>query len=142
MSWPSPAADPASLWCQRWRRGRPSWSYAPATRFDPRLCDVAAIPDDTTARSFVQAHHYSRSYPAAKTRFGLYEQLTGQLLGVAVFSIPARPEVLSSLFPGLEPYWESVELGRFVLLDQVPATPRPGSWRAAGRSWPGSGSEA
>jgi hypothetical protein len=116
---PVQPVDPASPWCQRWRRGRPSWSYAPATRFDPRLYDVAAIPDDTTARSFVQAHHYSHSYPAARTRFGLHEQLTGQLVGVAVFSIPTRGEVLTNLFPDLEPYSESCELGRFCLLDNV-----------------------
>ena len=52
------------LWCQRWRERRDS--YRPAGEvIDPRRFEVAPIPDDTTARAFVEAHHYSASYPAA-----------------------------------------------------------------------------
>jgi len=104
--------------CQRWRARRDSYRPAGET-FDPRAFDVAAMASDNTARAFVEAHHYSGSYPAARRRFGLFER--GELVGVAVFSVPMRAEVLRpwSLEDGLE-------LGRFVLLDGV---------RANGESW-------
>jgi hypothetical protein len=44
--------------------------------------------------------------------------LRGVLQGVAVFSHPCNDRVLTSIFPG-QPT-DSVELGRFVLLDEVP----------------------
>jgi hypothetical protein len=103
--------------CQRWRNRRDS--YRPAGEpFDPRAFEVAEIPGDTTARAFVERHHYSGAYPAARRRFGLYAK-GGTLSGVAVFSHPCRPDVLTSVFPGT--HTDSVELGRFVLLDDVKA---------------------
>lgn len=100
--------------CQRWRRRcaryRPSGEVVNVSRYE-----VAAIPDDRTARAFVQEHHYSGSYPAARRRFGLYDR--GELVGVAVYSVPPRAEVLSVLGCPVE---EGAELGRFVLLDAVP----------------------
>ena len=66
---------------QRWTGGRAT--YRPAREvIDTRALDVGAIPDDTTARAFVETHHYSGSYPAARFRFGLHER--GVLVGVAV----------------------------------------------------------
>jgi hypothetical protein len=50
-------------------------------------------------------------------RFGLFT--SGQLVGVAVFSHPMSARVLTNVFPGEA--LDSVELGRFVLLDAVPA---------------------
>lgn len=103
-----------AMLCQRWRGGRDS--YRPAGEpIDPRRYEVAVIPDDTTARSFVEAHHYSASYPAARYRFGLHR--AGGLVGVAVFSNPMNEGVFRPL-PAQAP---AVELGRFVLLDQEPA---------------------
>lgn len=97
--------------CQRWRDRR--GTYRPAREvFDPRAHDVAEIPGDTEARAFVVQHHYSGTYPAARRRFGLYED--GSMVGVAVFSVPMRYEVLRP--------WgrdDAVELGRLVLLDRV-----------------------
>lgn len=87
----------------------------PEERIDPRAYEVAEIPDDRTARAFVEAHHYSASYPAARRRFGLYR--AGGLVGVAVFSHPCNDRVLS-MFPGRPT--ASIELGRLVLLDEVP----------------------
>jgi hypothetical protein len=56
---------------QRWRERRDS--YRPAGEpIDTTAYEVAAILDDTTARSFIQIHHYSGTYPAARFRFGLY----------------------------------------------------------------------
>lgn len=69
------------------------------------------------AKTFVIQHHYSGSYPACRFRFGLFTK--GALVGVAVFSNPMAPQVLTNVFPG-DPM-DSVELGRFVLLDSVPA---------------------
>jgi hypothetical protein len=107
---------------QRWRDRQHSWRRPADGGFDPARYGVAAIPDDTTAKDFVTRHHYSGAYPAAAHRFGLYDLDAGeQLAGVGVLSVPASRKVLSNVFPGLEPYSESLELGRFVLLDEVPA---------------------
>jgi hypothetical protein len=100
---------------QRWREG--CTTFVPpddvARRGD---LEVAAIPDDRTAREFVIRHHYARSYPAARFRFGAYKG--GELKGVAVFSVPCSARVLSNVFPG-EPL-ANVELGRLVLHDDLP----------------------
>lgn len=74
------------------------------------------IDSDKVAKAFVVEHHYSGSYPAARERVGLYRG--AQLVGVAVFSIPAQPKALDVL-PGERE--TCVELGRFVLLDEVAA---------------------
>lgn len=100
---------------QRWRRRRTS--YRPAGEvIDPRRYEVAPIAGDTEARAFVVEHHYAATYPAARERVGLYR--AGELVGVAVFSVPAQGRVLDAL-PC--PRTEAVELGRLVLLDNVPA---------------------
>lgn len=98
--------------CQRWMRRCARFVEARSS-FDRRRYEVAAIADDNTARTFVETHHYSGSYPAARWRFGLYER--GELVGVAVFSVPVRAEALRPL-----PLDAATELGRLVLLDRVP----------------------
>jgi hypothetical protein len=100
---------------QRWRDGKPRYRPAgePIRTTD---FDVAKIPGDAVAKSFVCSHHYSGSYPAARVRVGLYRR--GDLVGVAVFSIPAQSRALDVL-PGDAA--DKVELGRFVLLDNVPS---------------------
>jgi hypothetical protein len=99
---------------QRWRERRDL--YRPAGEvIQPSRYDVEPL-DEATAKAFVVAHHYSGSYPAARFRFGLYDR--GELAGVAVFSHPCRDEVLTRVFAGEAT--DSVELGRFVLLDEVP----------------------
>ncbi len=105
--------------CQRWRARRDT--YRPAGEpIDTSLYDVAPIDDDATAKRFVREHHYSGSYPAARRRFGLYRARAGrELAGVAVFSVPVRAAVIESCLPG--DWRSSLELGRFVLLDDVPA---------------------
>lgn len=100
---------------QRWREGRDR--YRPAGEvIDTSKYEVAAIPDDTTARAFIERHHYSGDYPSARWRFGL--RRGAELAGVAVFSHPPNELTLTKVFPGEAV--ESVELGRFVLLDDVP----------------------
>jgi hypothetical protein len=105
--------------CQRWRDRRHSWRHTSEGGFNPSRYDVALVPDDASVKAFVEQHHYSRSYPAAKFRAGLFER--GRLVGAAVFGIPMQRKVVQLPFPHLEPYVESIELSRFVLLDQVPA---------------------
>lgn len=99
--------------CQRWRGGRASYRR-PDEPIKTLEHEVAPI-DRETAKAFVLAHHYSASFPADRFRFGLFRG--ARLVGVAVFSVPARDEVLTRVFPG--PASDAVELGRFVLLDEV-----------------------
>jgi hypothetical protein len=65
----------------------------------------------------VLAHHYAGTYPAARWRFGLYRG--AELVGVAVFSHPCNEAVITSALP-VTAATDGVELGRFVLLDDVP----------------------
>src|SRR5260370_22077353 len=100
---------------QRWWKHRTS--YRPAGEvINPSLYDVQVLTRDSSAKAFVEEHHYSRSYPAARFRFGLYER--GVLGGVAVFSHPCNDRALTNVFRCPAP--EAVELGRFVLVDSVP----------------------
>ena len=103
------------LFNQRWRHGRDSY-HPPDEPIRTADYDVATLPDDSLAKSFILGHHYSGTYPAARWRFGLF--CKGVLQGVAVFSHPCNDRVLTSVFPGRAT--DSVELGRFVLLDEVP----------------------
>ena len=99
--------------CLRWNETRETWRDGSEPIATWRY-EVAAIRDDTTARAFVERHHYSRSYVAARRRFGLYRG--GQLQGVAVFSQPVQEKALQALGPAAA---AGVELGRLVLLDEV-----------------------
>lgn len=110
---------PASDWCQRWSEKRHSWRHRSEGGFEARGFDVADISEGL-AKAFVEREHYSGTYPASRLRYGLWT-CRGELVGVAVLSVPVQRAVLSGPFPGLAPYRESLELGRFVLLDQVPA---------------------
>jgi hypothetical protein len=101
---------------QRWRE-RKSTFRRPDEQIDVRRYSVAPIATDTEARAFIELHHYSGTYPAARFRFGLYD--LGSLVGVAVFSHPCNDAVLTNVFPDLA-IAQATELGRFVLLDEVP----------------------
>lgn len=114
---------------QRWRGGRARWRR-PADRplFEPDCYGVDLIDDDTTARTYIEEHHYSGSYVSAKYRFGVWQlrPLAGQrdwagprLAGVAVLSTPMNNKVLTNVYPGLQPGVEALELGRLVLEDTV-----------------------
>lgn len=101
---------------QRWRERRES--YRPdGEPIEPARYEVALLASDAMARAFVCAHHYSGSYPAARFRAGLFRG--ADLVGVAVFSVPTNDASLSPWLPGSPR--DHVELGRFVLLDDVPA---------------------
>lgn len=106
--------------CQRWVHRRERYR-PPGEVIDPSKYGVEVIPDDRTAKSFVKTHHYSGSFVAARLRVGLYHRqgrhVAPELVGVAVFSVPAQQAAIE--------HWAGtaagVELGRFVLLDEVPA---------------------
>lgn len=102
---------------QRWNHGRDS--YRPQGEvIKTSEYDVLPMLDNQQAKAFVELHHYSGTYPAARFRYGLYRQ--GVLSGVAVFSHPCSDRVLTKVFPVADPKM-AVELGRFVLLDHVAA---------------------
>ncbi|WP_321820732.1 MULTISPECIES: hypothetical protein [unclassified Burkholderia] len=103
--------------CQRWRDGRGLFLMpGQHEEFDRRKYSVDFI-NETVAREFVNAHHYSRSYPAAVFRVGLFG-VNAALEGVAVFSVPMNQRVIPA-YTGLAAS-EGTELGRFVLLDAAP----------------------
>lgn len=85
---------------------------------DTRQYEVAAIAGDTIPKAFIRTHHYAPSYPNARFRFGLY-RTGGELVGIAVFAHPMNDRLLTNIFPGRAK--DSVELARFVLLDEVPS---------------------
>lgn len=101
---------------QRWRDRGVSWRDSNEV-IETSNYEVALINGDNLAKSFVKKHHYSGTYPAARVRVGLYRG--PDLVGVAIFSVPANNRVLTSYLPKIDPL-EGVELGRFVLLDDVP----------------------
>lgn len=107
--------------CQRWRDGRDSRRPA-GEPFDPSRFDVAPV-EHAEARAFVEGHHYSGSYVAARFEVGLWHRppFRGRddLAGVAVFSQPMNQRVVTAR-TGHQPN-QGVELGRFVLLDEVRA---------------------
>lgn len=98
---------------QRWlfRRER----YRPAHEtINTRLYEVARI-GGRRATEFVRTHHYSGTGVYDRYSFGLFH--AGHMVGVAIFSHPVHEGILS-IFPGT--VRQSMELGRFVLLDEVP----------------------
>jgi hypothetical protein len=105
--------------CQRWRKGRDS--YRPAGEvIDPADYEVRPLDTVADARAFVELHHYSHAWVADRFRYGMFHRRDGELVGVAVFSTPAHPNVIGNWFPSLPDWRLGVELGRFVLLDKVP----------------------
>lgn len=111
----------SSAWCQRWRGRQHSWRRPEDGGFTSDHYEVHPV-DETTAKAYVVANHYSGSYPAAVNRFGLFD-IRGDvplLAGVAVFGVPVRAAVLTNALPDLEPFRASQELSRFVLDDSCP----------------------
>jgi len=116
--------EAGSAWCQRWGPDRKaSWRHRRDGGFDASRYAVEEIPDPD-AKAWICGHHYSGTYPAALRRYGLLDiggTAGPQLAGVAVLSVPASRQVLTVVFPGLEPYAQSAELGRLVLAPSVAA---------------------
>lgn len=98
---------------QRWRDQR--GSYRPAGEVirtaDYEVASISRAP----AKAFVLRHHYSGSVGTMVHQFGLFRR--GELAGVSVFGNPTN-EASLQVVPGSRE--EKAELGRFVLLDDVP----------------------
>lgn len=101
---------------QRWEDGCARWRPAGEVIQVSDYEVVAMAGKDPAAVEFVERHHYSHSFPSGRFSFGLHTR--GRLVGVAVFSHPTNDKTLTNVFPC--PALEAVELGRFVLLDEVP----------------------
>ena len=131
--------NPASDTCQRWTNRQHSWVRRSAGGFNPDRYTVQPITE-AMAKTFVIQTHYSQTFPVASQQFGLFLNTPAalDLLGVAVFGIPANSKVLTNVFPGLAPYTESLELSRFVLEGDRPT--QDGSPAVAGRAPGNSGS--
>lgn len=100
--------------CQRWREGRES--YRPKGEPIPTHVYGVQEIDERAAKDFVERHHYSHTYPAARVRVGLFRQGAG-LVGVAVFSQPMNKATIAKYLTASD----GCELGRFVLRDDVEA---------------------
>lgn len=114
--------------CMRWNARRVS--YRPAG--EPLVTSRYGVEplEEAQAKAFVLANHYSRSYPAARYRVGMFEQRPfnkPRLVGVAVFSVPMTQSVIPK-YLGTSPT-AGAELGRLVLLDEVPGNGE--SWALA-----------
>ncbi|MFK3984509.1 hypothetical protein ACI2K4_29560 [Micromonospora sp. NPDC050397] len=107
--------DPA--FCQRWRGGKHTWRPVHEGGFDRRRYRLMQMPE-APIRRFVEAHHYSRSFPASKMSFGLLER--GHLVGAVVLGVPMHPAVLTKPFPTLGAD-RAAEISRLILLDVVPS---------------------
>ncbi len=108
--------------CQRWRNGNHHWRRAEDGGFAPGRYGVSDI-EYADAQALVCQHHYAHSMPSATYQFGLFDleaAVDPVLVGVAVLSVPASKKVLPKVFPSLAANTESLELGRFVILDPVP----------------------
>lgn len=100
--------------CQRWKDRRSMFRLV-GDRFDPARHSVDIIARNP-AIDFVTSHHYSGTFPTNRLNVGIFRGR--RLAGVATFSVPARGTI--PLRAGL-PDNHGVELGRFVLLDEVEA---------------------
>lgn len=100
---------------QRWEEGRstyrPDGELIRTSEYETAEISIEA------ARRFVETHHYSRSMPAARYSYGLLRH--GNLVGAAVFSQPTNNRTVTKHFPEIH-HKEGIELGRLVLLDEVP----------------------
>lgn len=105
--------------CLRWNGRR--HAHRPAGEpLRPDRYSVEPIAE-SLAKAFVVQHHYSASYPAARFRAGLFEHAPfhqPRLVGVAVISVPMT-QALIPKYLGVAAD-RGAELGRMVLLDEVP----------------------
>lgn len=125
------AFEEATSRSQRWKEKKVRYR-PPGEVFNPSRAEVVVLPE-RDAKAFIERHHYSRSYPAAKFRVGLMVKPAfgaEYLGGVAVYSIPMTQQVIPSVFDGLKPN-EGVELGRLVLMDTPELVSNAESWFVA-----------
>lgn len=105
---------------QRWRDRREAFVPGGA-EFDSGIHAVDVINCHGQAKPFVEAHHYSGSFPASRLSAGLFRNGPGGtpvLVGVCTFAQPSnnRSVVRTANLPH---HTHAVDLGRLVLLDDV-----------------------
>jgi hypothetical protein len=100
---------------QRWSGGRDH--YRPAGEVIKTAEYEVGPINQPDAKAFVCTHHYSRTFPARRFSYGLFRK--NRLVGAAVFSHPVHNSVITKPLKVSEPT-DGTELGRFVLLDEVP----------------------
>lgn len=107
---------------QRWRDRRSA--FVPnSSVMDPSIHSVDVIDCYREAKPFVEAHHYSGSFPATRLSCGLFRNGAGgrsRLVGVCSFAVPMNNASIR-LHSGLDDPLAGVDLGRLVLLDHVEA---------------------
>lgn len=89
---------------------------------DPSRHSVDVIRCHRDAKPFVERHHYSGSMPATRLSCGLFRNGAGgrsELVGVCSFAVPMNDRAVP-LHTGLTDPLAAVDLGRLVLLDDVP----------------------
>lgn len=106
---------------QRWRERRTRFIPA-ATEIDPRCYAVDVVEARGHAAPFVAEHNYAATMPVARLSLGLFRNAGGgrsELAGVCVFSVPINHASVPKS-TGLADSKAACDLGRFVLLDDVP----------------------
>lgn len=101
--------------CQRWRDRRER--HVPAGPLINPADYAVDVIEERHARPFVIQHHYAGTFPAARLSVGLFRR--AELVGVAVFSVPMNNRAIPH-YTGLAAANDGAELGRLVLLDDVP----------------------
>lgn len=117
--------------CTRWKHRKMRYR-PPGEVFNPSRAEVVVLPE-ADAKAFIQTHHYSKSYPAARFRVGLMVKPAfgaEYLGGVAVYSVPMTQQVIPAAFHGLKAH-EGIELGRLILLDTPELVSNSESWFVA-----------
>lgn len=104
--------------------GRPPRFIPPDNRFDLRGYSIELSSSDTEVRAFIEAQHYSGSYPLARERAVMRESRTGRIVAAAVLSQPMSDGVLAPFGAAVRRIGgtlagETAELGRFVLVDEL-----------------------
>jgi hypothetical protein len=105
---------------QRWRDRRDRYVPA-ASEIDPTTLAVDVIDCMKTAKPWLEQNHYSGSFPASRLSLGLFQNGKGGrpcLVGACTFSQPVNNSSVP-LRTGLAEHRRAVDLGRFVLLDDV-----------------------
>jgi hypothetical protein len=97
----------------RFENGRTRWVRPGRPLFDPRGYEVAEV-GEAAARQLIERHHYSHSFPSRLRSYALYHGPF--VVGAVVLSGPMNTLTLTNPFPELEPFDESAELGRVLLL--------------------------
>lgn len=106
---------------QRWRDRRDLF-VPQGDVIDPKAHSVDIIDCYKQAKPFVERHHYSGSFPATRLSCGLFRNGAGgqsELVGVCSFAVPMNNASIP-LHTGLSNHLAGVDLGRLVLLDDVP----------------------